>query len=242
MHELDARATLRGFIRKLQKHGQFFTANGKANLYAGKTQLALQLRTAGSRRPIVLKYKTIRAALQLTYYARTVTRKDLEPLTKGANSALLGILIEVFGRQGKLQRMNSGLIRFTLRGVRYFFAGVDRCVRDLEIAAANGAKYVLMSYAHIRMRNAWRGHVERLGLKVLLDSGAFTVWQAQQKGKKVSPIVLEEYAVFIKRHLDVLLAILIWMSLGIRRKVKRMQQNCGRWGCGRLKSGMWEAT
>lgn len=202
--EINARSTLRAFIRKIQKSGQFKTANGKANLFAGSTKLSIQLMTLTSRKPISLKYSSIRKAIQLVYYARTVTRKELESITKGANSALLGVLIEIFGRQGRIHRTPSGLVRLTLRGIRYFFAGADRVKRDLEIAAANGATYVLMSYAHIRDRKAWKTHVLRLGLRVLLDSGAFTVWQAANKGKAVQPIDLQEYIRFIQDHETVL--------------------------------------
>jgi len=204
MYAIDARATLRAFIRKMQKAGHYRTANGKVNLYAGRTQLALRLRTASSKKPITLRYRVIRAAIQQTYYARTVTRKELEAFTRCANSALLGILIEIFGERGRIYRSSSGLVRLTLRGVRYFFAGADRVKRDLEIAAANGAKFVLMTYAHIRNRSAWKTHVLRLGLKVLLDSGAFTVWQSKKKGKAVEPIALDAYIAFIRKHEDVL--------------------------------------
>jgi hypothetical protein len=83
LYNIDARSTLRSFLRKLNRTGQFVTANGKANLYAGRTQVALQLRTASSKKPILLKYQIIRAAIQLMYYSRTVTRADLEVFTKG---------------------------------------------------------------------------------------------------------------------------------------------------------------
>ncbi|MFD2328814.1 hypothetical protein ACFSR7_06075 [Cohnella sp. GCM10020058] len=203
-HEFDARSTLRRFIRTIEKRGSIVTANGKVNLFAGKTNLSLHLKTSESRRPITLSYKMIRSALQLTFYARSVTRRDLEVYSKGSNSALLGVLIEIFGSKGKLQRLSSGAIRLSLRGIRYFFAGGDRSVRDITVAAQNGAKYVLMSYAHIRARKAWRTHVERLGLKVLLDSGAYTVWQAARRGKQVDPIELEQYAEFILRNQQIL--------------------------------------
>ncbi|MGG3278983.1 hypothetical protein [Paenibacillus solani] len=205
MYELNARSLLRAFIRRLMKVGEFKTAQGKANLYAGKTQLAIQLRTVSSKRPIVLKYKIIRAAIQQTYAHRTITRKDLEDYTKGANSALLGILIEIFRDSARIHRTVTGLIRLTLKGIRYFFAGVDRVKRDLEIAAANGAKFVLMSYVHIRKRNAWKKHVLRLGLKIMLDSGAFTVWEAAKAGKdSMEKIDIDEYILFIKTHQDVI--------------------------------------
>jgi hypothetical protein len=212
MYEINARATLRAFICKLSKNGQTKTANGKANLYAGHTRLALQLRADGSSRTIVLAYKRIRTAIQRTYYARTVTRRDVADLASGKESALLGVLIEIFGDLGKVARTATGLVRLTLRGIRYFFAGVDRAVRDLEVAAANGARFVLMSYAHIRSRQAWKQHVQRLGLKVMLDSGAFTVWQAQQKGKAVEAIDLVAYGDFIEANRDVFFA---WFNLDV---------------------------
>lgn len=205
MFDIDSRATLRAFLRKFQKERTITTANGKANFYAGKTQMAVLLKTRSSKRPIVLKYRLLRKAIQFTYYNRTVTRKELEQYTKGANSALLGVLIEIFGDRGKLQRSASGLVRLTLRGIRYYFAGGDRAVRDLEIAVMNGARFVLMSYAHIRTRKAWKRHVQRLGLKVLLDSGAFTIWRSAQSGSISKPIEIEEYAAFIKEHSDVLI-------------------------------------
>jgi hypothetical protein len=117
---------------------------------------------------------------------------------------LLGILIEIFGEKGKLQKTASGLLRFTLRGIRHFFAGADRIKRDLEIAAANGAKFVLMTYAHIRSRKSWIKHVKHLSLKVLLDSGAFTVWQSKKKGKIMEDIDLASYMTFIEKHQEIL--------------------------------------
>lgn len=202
MYEINARTTLRAFMRRIQKTGMTRTANGKANMYAGRNRFTLQLRAVGSNRSIVLKYTQIRAAIQLTYVKRTITRKDLEVYTKGANSALLGVLIEVFQSQGKVTRTKSGLVRLTLRGVRYFVAGCDRSLRDLEVAVSAGAKFILLSYAHIRSQQAWKRHVDELGLKVLLDSGAFTEWKAKKNGKAYPDIRIEDYAKFISDNRD----------------------------------------
>lgn len=211
MYEINARTTERAFIRKIAKAGSYKTANGRANFYVDHTGQLLLIKTEKSVRPLSITRTKLRAAINYTYYVRTVTRKDLEAYSK-LSSALLGILIEVFQRIAKLHKTASGLLRLTIIGVRYFFAGADRAVRDLEVAAANGAKFVLMSYYHIRDRKAWRGHVERLGLKILLDSGAFTCWQAAEEGRKVKPIVLEEYADFIRHHRPVLYA---WFNLDV---------------------------
>lgn len=221
MYTIDARKTERAFIRKLQKKGGFNTANGKANLFAGKDAKAILLKTEKSKKTLAVLRTKLRAAISYTFYSRTVTRKELEAFSR-FSSALLGILIEVFEKAGRIHKTAKGLLRLTLIGVRYFFAGVDRSVRDLEVAATNGAKFVLMTYAHIRKRGAWKQHVERLGLKILLDSGAFTLWKAAQKGKQVDPIAVEDYAAFIEEHKDLLYA---WFNLDVIGDVAASKAN-----------------
>lgn len=211
MYKIDARQLERKFIRQIAKKGGFTTANGKANLYAGKENGAVLLKTAKSKKPLAILRTKLRQAIAYTFYTRTITRKDLEVFSR-FSSAVLGILIEVFNKAAKLHKTPKGLLRLTIIGVRYFFAGVDKSVRDLEAAAANGAKFVLMSYHYIRKGKAWKEHVERLGLKILLDSGAFTVWKAQQKGKEVEEITVEAYAEFIKQHKEVLYS---WFNLDV---------------------------
>lgn len=211
MYKIDARKAERAFIRKLQKKGGFTTTNGKANLFAGKDAKAILLKTEKSKKPLTVHRSKLRAAISYTFYSRTVTRKDLEQYSR-FSSALLGILIEVFERSARIHKTAKGLLRLTLIGVRYFFAGVDRSVRDLEVAAANGAKFVLMTYAHIRTRKAWKKHVQRLGLKIMLDSGAFTLWKAAQAGKTVDPINVEDYAAFIEENRELLYA---WFNLDV---------------------------
>lgn len=211
MFKANARQAERAFVRRLQKTGKVLTANGRANMYINHDGEAIALHTTKGTGSYTIKRKSLRAAISFTCYQRTITRKDLEVYCK-FSSALLGILIEVFETRATVIKTPTGLLRLTLIGIRYFFAGVDRAVRDMEAAAANGAKFVLMSYYHIRDRKAWKVHVERLGLKVLLDSGEFTRWKAEQKGKAVKPIRVEEYADFIEAHKEVLFA---WFNLDL---------------------------
>lgn len=211
MYKINARQTERAFIRKVAKTGEYKTANGKANFYVDHTNDRLIIKTVKSQQPLFITRRNLRAAINYTYYVRTITRQDLESYSK-LSSALLGILMEVFKRIAKLHKTATGLLRLTIIGIRFFFAGADRAVRDMEIAAANGAKFVLLSYYHIRNRKSWRGHVERLGLKILLDSGEFSRWQAEKKGKQLRPIKLEEYAEFIRKHKPLLYA---WFNLDV---------------------------
>lgn len=211
MYEIDARKAERAFIRKLEKTGGFTTANGKANMYQGKQPGVVFLKTEKSRKPLAMHRTKLRAAISFTFYTRTVTRKDVEKFSR-YSSALLGMLHVIFEQIAKLHKTPTGLVRLTLKGIRYFFAGVDRAVRDMEVAVANGAKFVLMSYYHLRTGLAQLAHVRRLGVKILLDSGAFTLWKAQEKGKAVEPISLPAYADFIEEHRDVLYA---WFNLDV---------------------------
>lgn len=221
LFEIDARQMERAFIRTLEKKGGFKTAQGRSNIYLGRTRSAILFKTNQGVKSLVIYRTKLRQAIQYAFYTRIVIRKDLERFSR-FSSALLGILQVIFDGMAKLVKTSTGLLRLMLLGLRYFFAGVDRAVRDLEIAAISGAKFVLMSYAHIRKRKAWRKHVLRLGLKILLDSGAFTVWKSIQSGKTVDPILVKDYGDFIERNLDVLYA---WFNLDVVGDAEASKKN-----------------
>lgn len=209
MFELNSRQAERAFIRRLTKTGSVLTAKGKVNMYIKHDQTVIYLRSTRSIKGYKILRTKLRAAITFTCYKRTIVRKDLE-IYCSFSSALLGILIEVFYNRARVIRTSTGLLRLSLLGTRYFFAGADTSPRDLEVAAVNGAKFVLFSYFYLRDRKAWKRHVKRLGLKILLDSGEFTRWKAEKRGKRVKPIRIDEYATFIKRHKDVLFG---WFNL-----------------------------
>lgn len=211
MRNPEARALERRFIRQMQKRCQVNTATGKPNLFVGHDRRSLRIRTVESDHIIKIARQKLRAAISYLQYVRTVVRRDLQVFSC-FTSALLGILINIFKHKAKVHRTPTGLIRVSLLGVRFFFAGLDHSRRDLEIAAECGARFVLMSYYHIRDRKAWKEHCQRLGIRVLLDSGAFTQWRAVQFGKPVDPITVESYADFIEQHRDVLFS---WFNLDV---------------------------
>lgn len=207
--EQNARQIERRFIRKLTKQGKVLTANGKASIYLRHDNLVIYLKSTKSDKGYKIVRMKLRSAISFTCYRRTVSRKDLEPYSR-FSSVLLGIIIEVFENKAKVLKTPTGLLRLTLIGIRYFFAGGERSVRDLKIAAAAGAKFILFSYYYLRNKKSWKDLVLKLGFKVLLDSGEFTRWQADKKGKTCKPIRVEEYADFIEKHQDVLYA---WFNL-----------------------------
>lgn len=209
MFNVNSRNAEREFIRRLTKRGKVLTAKGKAIIYLNHDNQVIYLRSTRSNGGYKIFRKKLRAAISFACYKRTITREDIEPYSV-YSSALFGILIEIFQTRARVIRTNSGLLRLSLNGIRYFFAGADRAPRDLEVAESNGAKFILLSYYYLRDRKAWKKHVKRLDLKILLDSGEFTRWKAEKKGKKVKPILVEEYANFIKTHKDILYG---WLNL-----------------------------
>ncbi len=160
------------------------------------------------------------------FRVRLVERKELEVFNR-YNSSLFGLLSYIFDDLAKICRHNRYL-RLVLKGIRFFLAGGERNPRDLRIAKEAGAKYVLMSYFFLRDRNAWKEHIKRLGLRVLLDSGAFSLHRARQRGKEVRDILLEDYCQFIREHEDILEGYFVLDVVGdphqTRKNLQRMEE------------------
>ncbi len=82
------------------------------------------------------------------------------------------------------------------------FAGIN----GRGLAEHTKGQDVLMSYADLRSPGCWAwirpllegGHWR----SVVLDSGAFTVYAAQQRGKNPPTITVEDYAAFAAKHAD----------------------------------------
>lgn len=81
-------------------------------------------------------------------------------------------------------------------GIRVHFAGIN----GRKLAQHTRGQDVLVSYADLRSAGTWawirplleRGHWR----SVILDSGAFTVYAAQMRGKKAATISVEDFARF----------------------------------------------
>ena len=191
---MNAREIERKLIRKLAKAKAFLTVTGKAQSVKEITTNEITFTTAAGSKTNKIKRSKLRKAISFFTDVKTVTRKQLEAFT-AFTSALFGLLKTLNVR---VSMTASGMIRITLQGVRYVFAGVDRSPRDMRIAAAQGAKHFLMSYYSIKDRKAWKQHALDLGVKIVLDSGAYSAWT------KGAQLCVKEYCAFIKEHAAIL--------------------------------------
>lgn len=176
----------------------YLTGLNKVNIITRTDPGSIYVQAEQGGTEIKLKRQCLIAAVAYLYRVRHVERKELEAF-HNFNSALFGLLRTVFGGRARLM-VRIRTLRLFLKGMRFFFSGAERCVRDLTAAAKAGARYVLFSYYYLRSRRAWLAHAERLGLKILLDSGAFTVWKASGKGRPVQEITLDDYMSFIRKY------------------------------------------
>lgn len=193
---MNARTVERAAVRKMNKAGQFKTIQGAANAIQAIDGKVIRFTTAAGRSTNKIERRRLRAAISFFLGKREASRVDFEAFGR-MSSAIMGIIAGSFQGKIKISRSWSGKIVIKLV-MRFVFAGCDRSVRDLEVAAANGAEYVLMNFWHIRDRKAWKKHLQRLGLKLILDSGAFTAWQ---KGIVIDVV---EFADFVIEHADVI--------------------------------------
>lgn len=193
---MNARTVERAAVRQISKSNGFSTIQGRKNAVQSISSKAIRFTTAAGKSINTVSRKKLRAAISFFLATKSVTRVELEAFGR-MSSAIMGILVEAFKGRIKVTRSWSGKIRIRLV-IQYIFAGCDRAVRDMEVAAANGAKYVMMNFWQIRDRKSWKTHLQRLGLKMILDSGAFTAWN---KGIQVD---IEEFATFVKNHSDVI--------------------------------------
>lgn len=193
---MNARSIERAAVRKMAKEGAFKTIQGRENTIQAITGKTIRFTTAAGRSINSISRKKLRKAISYFLSVRQASRRELEPFGR-MSSAIMGIIAGAFAGRVKIVRSWSGRISIRL-AVQYIFAGCDRAVRDMEVAAANGARCVLLNYWNIRDRKAWQGHLKRLGLRMILDSGAFTAW-----GKGIE-IDVKEYAEFVQQHADVI--------------------------------------
>lgn len=207
--DLKAVAKEKAFVRKL-RYRAFLTGIGKRNEIVEVTPRYIRFTTAKSNMPQQLSRVKLRRAISSLLFRRTLTRNELASEFKCAfNSAMLGLLRAIFSGNARIHRCRKGgVLRITLRSVRHFFSGAVRAPRDMLLAIKNGARFFLISYAHVRFRKNWHCLFEQMakqyGVQLLVDSGAFTVSQAIKNGRTTQPVDVEQYANFLSQFQDLI--------------------------------------
>jgi len=194
----------RRFFRKVTIGTTFQTGMGRINEIIDINEKTVILQTSVGTPLPVSRYK-IRKAIAFLLYRRTATRKELETFS-AYNSALMGLLQRILIEIAKIHRTVKGLLRITIKGVRFFFSGVDRGMKDIERIIQHGGRFLLCSYFYLREKNMTQLYelLKKYKLEILLDSGEFSLYRAKRKGKEVKPILLEEYACFVNKYKDII--------------------------------------
>ncbi len=104
----------------------------------------------------VIPFKKDRLVNAAAYFfrVRMVERKELEQYHK-FSSCLFGILRFLFKQKVRVYK-KDGVLRLVLNGLRFFFAGAEKCRRDIRLAVEAGARFVLMSYYWLRRERNWK--------------------------------------------------------------------------------------
>lgn len=189
------------------------TGTGKINRVTERNEKWIIVKTKKDGPPIKFRMETLEMAAAYMYRFRIAERKEMG-LFHEFTSCLFGILRSIFKNLARVDRRNR-FLRLVLKGIRFYLAGGDKCVRDLKVAVKAGARYVLMSYYYLRNKSEkWKDRLKENNLRLLLDSGAFTLHQARRKGKKVKDITIEDYARFIKKHRDIIDGVIVLDVVG----------------------------
>jgi hypothetical protein len=209
--DIKARNWERRFVKRLSSGVMVcMTGSLKENLIEKVTHKAFYFKTAADRAPQSIPREKVRGAISFLLFRRTTMRKQLEQFHH-FNSFLMGLLRLIFVHISKISLTPKGL-RLTLRGVRFIPAGMDRDPRKIQLAKKMGTSVILCSYFHLRddLNENFRVYCRKFGVKILLDSGAWSLFSAQEKGKNVEPIHVRHLLQFIKRHQDILYG---WINL-----------------------------
>lgn len=215
--ECNARLYERKFKRYVEKHGSFCTVNGAVNTIVdyGKHTISL-ITESGSGKVNKLSRQKLREEIPYVFFKRNCTRMDLDKQNHRFTSAMLGILFKIFEDIAYIQRLVNGLVRLVLKGVRFHFSGIVRGPEDIKLIKENGGHFGLMDFYNIRKDKTgnWLRYLTDNQMYCLVDSGAWSVYSANQKRREKSKqigsqlelfptdenITVEDYARFINQY------------------------------------------
>lgn len=194
-YRTKARTYERKFMRFLMKHNHFQTVNGAINIFLGCDRDEIYFTTSQGG-DLSIKRSNLRKAIYYILDKRTTIRKELERFSN-FSSALLGMLFKIFDMVSHVKKLKNGLLRLTLNGVRFFFGGLCRAKGDMELLASHKGTHVILSWFNLREQPSgkWLEHLVRLGLKAIIDSGAYSFYS---KNLHTPPV--DEWAEFINKY------------------------------------------
>lgn len=201
--DIKAEELERRFFRTYKKGLYFFTGTKKQNQVVNVNNKEVAIKSLNGKRENRIKRRDVKRAIAFLLYKRTGTRKDIEKYSK-YSSALLGLLQVILIDIARIQKTVKGLLRLTIRGVRFFFSGLDRAgEEDRQSILEGGAQYILCSYFYLREKSSKAlldlfNFLKMNNVHMLVDSGEYSYYRAIQKGRKVPPINLREYGEFIR--------------------------------------------
>jgi hypothetical protein len=197
----------RAFFRKYWKQGYTLhtVKEKRPNTIQKVTEKYVYVTTEKSRAANRIPRDRLRKALAILFYRRVVTLKELIKINS-FSSALAALIKAIMADICKVMHTKKGAVRLTLRGLRFIFSGLSKGRNDMRFVSENGGRFVLLNYHDIRFDTAerWKQKLLELGLKCVLDSGEFSRYNAELKGKRIKPITVEDYAQFVMRHSDVI--------------------------------------
>jgi len=190
MNKYDIRAIEheRTALKRFKKQGKLLTCNNSENFIEKVDSKFIYFRTNKSKSANKVSRELIRKAIAYLLYKRSVTRQQLEKFNH-FNSFIMGFLrlalVEI-KQIARLQVLTNRVHRIVMKGVRFFFAGLDRdpammyMVNEYSQALGN---WVLMSYWHLRhdKHENWKRNARKYKCMVLLDSGEFSYYKARRK-------------------------------------------------------------
>ncbi|CAM4050938.1 hypothetical protein L1N85_24610 [Paenibacillus alkaliterrae] len=217
----------RAFFRKFGKVGYtFHTVKGKRpNIIQKVTSDFIYVTTEKSKRPNRIPRSSLRRALAFLFYRRVTTLKALIKINS-FSSALAGLIKTIMIDICRVSETKTGAVRLSLRGLRYIFSGVSKAKDDVRIVKQNGGTFILLNFVNIRsdLTDSWKLNLQQLGFDykcVILDPGAKTIAEAEQKGKFIKPIDLDAYAEFVTRHSDIIFQYLTLDIIGDPETTRR---------------------
>lgn len=190
------------FAKKATSEIEYTTGSGKRNVIVQVTSRSIGVKTETGSTPQPISREGLRKAIAYLLRKKTATRRELEKYSN-MNSSLMGMLRRILIDIAKIAKTAKGLLRITIKGVRFFFSALDRATKDdLQAVIQNGGKYILCSYYYLRqhINKHLLHYIKEHDLQLLLDSGEFSAYKARKKGKKVKPIKIQDYANFINTY------------------------------------------